>query len=455
MKNPNHPPAAKPSASSKPPASASASAKSPADMAARKSRWGPPPAGAAPGSAGEKGVSTSRRTPTPTPSSNARRHPPAPLARNPPSPAAAIRAPPPAETPPPPQYGFNNLDRRTMLLADGTVRTYFALPPDYPFEPAPFPPPAHLPLHAGPEAWPPQQQFPPHDAKRKHHADPDEGFSRYPKQPRFEAPHHPSQAPPPVDRQAVRKAFLKYSKMLNESTAQKRSYLEGGRVPCLPCGRSSKDFADVHGLVMHAYNPPNADSYVDHLGLHKALCVLMGWDYTKAPDNSKAYQSLPPDLVRASREDLIMWPPTVIIRNTAYGRKKDGRSEGLGNKEMDKKIAELGFAGGKSKSLYGKEGHLGQTLIKFANNPAGLKEAERLAEFLERQDHGRVGWSRVQATHSLDPDTSPLLVETDNRGEKKRILYGYLAISSDLDELDSDSRKRATLKSRNEFDPSD
>jgi hypothetical protein len=103
--------------------------------------------------------------------------------------------------------------------------------------------------------------------------------------------------------------------------------------------RSSKDFADVHGLVMHAYNPPNADSFVDHLGLHKALCVLMGWDYTKAPDNSKAYQSLPPDLVRASREDLIMWPPTVIIRNTAYGRKKDGRSEGLGNKEMDKKIA--------------------------------------------------------------------------------------------------------------------
>uniref|UniRef100_N1QP89 Uncharacterized protein n=1 Tax=Aegilops tauschii TaxID=37682 RepID=N1QP89_AEGTA len=333
---------------------------------------------------------------------------------------------------------------------------------------------------------------------------------------------------PPVDRQALRKAFLKYSKMLNENPAQKRIYLEGGRVQCLPCGSaelggnqeqsnhpsapgdsssdippkttqlqcmsesyifhlhiisvlgkawdtsdqqskfnalacvwqtfigwSSKDFADVHGLVMHAYNPPNADSFVDHLGLHKALCVLKGWDYTKVPDNSKAYQSLPPDLVRANREDLIIWPPTVIIRNTTTGRKKDGRSEGLGNKEMDKKIAELGFAGGKSKSLYGKEGHLGLTLIKFANNPSGLKEAERLAEFFERQDHGRVGWSRAQATHNLDPDTNPMLVETDSRGEKKRILYGCLAISSDLDELDSDSRKRATVKSIKEFDPSD
>lgn len=102
--------------------------------------------------------------------------------------------------------------------------------------------------------------------------------------------------------------------------------------------RSSKDFADVHGLVMHAYNPPNADSLVDHLGLHKALCVLMGWDYTKVPENSKGYQSLPSDLVQASREDLIVWPPTVIFHNTSTGRKKDGRLEGLGNKEMDKKM---------------------------------------------------------------------------------------------------------------------
>jgi len=40
-----------------------------------------------------------------------------------------------------------------------------------------------------------------------------------------------------VDRHALRRAFLKYAKMLNESSAQKRSYLEGGRVPCLACGR--------------------------------------------------------------------------------------------------------------------------------------------------------------------------------------------------------------------------
>jgi hypothetical protein len=119
-------------------------------------------------------------------------------------------------------------------------------------------------------------------------------------------------------------------------------------------------------------------------------------------------------------------------------------------------FSELGFYGGKSKSLYGKEGHLGLTLIKFTDSPAGLKEAERLAEFLERQGHGRIGWSRAQASRSVDPDQNPLLFETDNRtGERKKILYGYLAISSDLVELDSDSRKRAFLKSGREFDPSD
>jgi hypothetical protein len=132
-----------------------------------------------------------------------------------------------------------------MLLADGTVLTYFALPPDYPFEPAPLPLlPQHLLPRAAPDLWPPQMrmlmptpmQTQPHDARRKHPADQDEGFPRHPKQPRLDGPH---QLPPhaAVDRHALRRAFLKYAKILNESSAQRRSYLEGGRVPCLACGR--------------------------------------------------------------------------------------------------------------------------------------------------------------------------------------------------------------------------
>jgi len=94
----------------------------------------------------------------------------------------------------------------------------------------------------------------------------------------------------------------------------------------------------MHALIMHTYNSDNTDSQVDHLGLHKALCVLMGWNYSKPPDNSKAYQFLSADEAAANRDDLMMWPPLVIIHNTNTGKNRDGRMEGLGNKTMDNKI---------------------------------------------------------------------------------------------------------------------
>lgn len=94
----------------------------------------------------------------------------------------------------------------------------------------------------------------------------------------------------------------------------------------------------MNALIMHAYNSDNADLHVDHLGLHKALCVLMGWNYSKPPDNAKAYQFLPADEAAANQDDMIMWPPMVIIHNTVTGKGKDGRMEGLGNKAMDSRI---------------------------------------------------------------------------------------------------------------------
>jgi len=119
--------------------------------------------------------------------------------------------------------------------------------------------------------------------------------------------------------------------------------------------------------------------------------------------------------------------------------------------------SDLGFGGGKSKSMYGKEGHLGITVVKFGNTQAGLKEAERLAEYFEKENHGREGWARAQASQSGgDEDKNPALVKLDPKsGETKRILYGYLATASDLEKVDFDMRKRATIKSRREFDLSE
>lgn len=102
--------------------------------------------------------------------------------------------------------------------------------------------------------------------------------------------------------------------------------------------RSPKDVQDTHSLVMHTYCSDDASSRVHHLGLHKALCVLMGWNFSKAPDNSKAYQNLPAEEAAINQAQLIIWPPHVIVHNTSTGKGKEGRMEGYGNKTMDNRI---------------------------------------------------------------------------------------------------------------------
>ncbi|OVA05449.1 XS domain [Macleaya cordata] len=472
--------------------------------------------------------------------------------------------------PPPPAYGFHMLERRTIALADGSVRSYFALPPDY----QDFPPPGRLMDHnerffpfgpGGREPEPgslglgfdkhfPHDGFqrdrgdpygrsgqsdywnslgldgrgpmPPEASLKRKYGDEDERDARddftrqrqqllqygnpnsnpngFPLGPgdrgvdylagtsspfardsmmsgrgtddlrsskhirvggdygsshsrHGEIGNDSSTKLPDVDPQALKKSFLHYVKLLNENPSQRKNYLENGKhgsLQCLTCGRASKEFPDMHGLIMHTYN--STDLRVDHLGLHKALCVLMGWNYAKAPENSKAYQSLSADEAAASMDDLIMWPPLVIIHNTNSGRGKDGHVEGMGNKTMDNKLKDIGFIGGKSKSLYGKDGHLGITLVKFGGDQSGLKEAMRLAEYFEKDNHGRRGWVRTQSMLSgRDDENNPNLVKVDPKtGEKTRILYGYLGTASDLDKIDFDTRKKTLIESRREFKPS-
>ncbi|XP_022999950.1 uncharacterized protein LOC111494278 isoform X1 [Cucurbita maxima] len=347
--------------------------------------------------------------------------------------------------PPPPSYGFHMLDRRTIVLADGSVRSYFALPLDY----QDFTPPARpmdlaarfLPMGSGgpgreyggfDRRFPPggpmspnefrgvreeqfarsrpqehwnsrgtderggpaefsmkrkfnddnekdrkdekdemcrrQQQFLHNENANGFHtgsgerrgdflagtSDPygrteDIRFSKYMRVGgsyeneglRPGSGHNVAPKYLEVDQNALRKAFLHFVKTINENATQKKNYLEDGkhgRLQCLACSRSSRDFPDMHGLIMHTYNCDSADLLVDHLGLHKALCVLMGWNYSKPPDSSRGYRYLSADEAAANQEDLIMWPPLVIIHNTIIGKGKDGRMEGLGNKAMDSKI---------------------------------------------------------------------------------------------------------------------
>ncbi|XP_010466523.1 PREDICTED: uncharacterized protein LOC104746696 [Camelina sativa] len=398
--------------------------------------------------------------------------------------------------PPPPTYDFHMLERRTIVLADGSVRSYFALPPNYQNYPPPRPefgrfPPFHpeefrdqrkhwdRPEGSMKRKYPGEEEFDWRDERAAdmmrqrqqfmHYANPNDHHSlmagtsghfgedgRAAKHMRTGSSRHESGGLQ-VDQVALKKSFLSFVKRVFEDTAEKKNYLENGRkgrLQCLVCGRSSRDVQDTHSLVMHTYYSDDASSRVHHLGLHKALCVLMGWSFTKAPDITKAYQNLPAEEAAINQAQLIIWPPHVIVHNTSTGKGKEGRMEGFGNKTMDNRIIrELGLTGGKSKSLYGRDGHLGITLFKFSGDDSGLREAMRMAEHFEKTNRGRKSWGRIQPfTPSKDDEKNQSLVEVDGRtGEKKRILYGYLATVADLDKVDMETKKKTTIESLREL----
>lgn len=53
-----------------------------------------------------------------------------------------------------------------------------------------------------------------------------------------------------------------------------------------------------------------------HLGLHKAICVLMGWNNDAPPDGKLWLPvAVPAPNALAQKEDLILWPPVVVIHN--------------------------------------------------------------------------------------------------------------------------------------------
>ncbi|KAL5204197.1 hypothetical protein ABZP36_009068 [Zizania latifolia] len=377
-----------------------------------------------------------------------------------------------ASIPPPPQYGLESLDRCTVMLSDGTIRTYFALPLEPPpqlRQPLPLPPfparqlgpPVRVPP---PERWPPMPApaavppMPP--PKRKwedqvngggvlgessgHQQKPEE--KRVAKQVKVEMTG--------VDPKELKSSFLKMVKMINESTEQKNNYRADGKISQLKCTVCARDCIDLHSLLNHLYYAKSAELRADHLGLHKALCVLMGWNYSVDPVHKKAYQALSTADAEANQGDLILWPPTVIIENT-YKSKNDGQKVGLDNKEMESKLREMGFSGASARTLFGNDGQRSM-LVKFASSLAGLNEAERLAQIFGNQGHGRAEWCRVRsAPPGADEGSNPLLVKVDTKGEQTWVLYGYLATARDLDMLDPESKQNAVIKSRNELDLSE
>lgn len=85
----------------------------------------------------------------------------------------------------------------------------------------------------------------------------------------------------------------------------------------------SKEFRDTQRLATHAFMSHRLRA--EHLGLHKAICVLLGWKSEVAPDViTWVPEHIPYKEATAQKEDVIIWPPVVIIHNSSIeGNKVD------------------------------------------------------------------------------------------------------------------------------------
>jgi len=98
----------------------------------------------------------------------------------------------------------------------------------------------------------------------------------------------------------------------------------------------ARKFPDIDALLTHAYNTCKEGLKTRHLGFHKALCVLMGWNWLVAPDTSKAHHSIPSEEVNAMRGDLMLWPPVVVIHNSSIVNKvKDTEAKVVSMEEIE------------------------------------------------------------------------------------------------------------------------
>lgn len=91
---------------------------------------------------------------------------------------------------------------------------------------------------------------------------------------------------------------------------------------------------DTLSLANHAFMTKTADLRAEHLGFHRALCFLMGWNYAANPKGGWNQQILPDSEAWALKQDLIIWPPVVFIHNSSTGNPNPHKRKILSIEEL-------------------------------------------------------------------------------------------------------------------------
>ncbi|XP_041989773.1 uncharacterized protein LOC121741137 [Salvia splendens] len=250
-------------------------------------------------------------------------------------------------------------------------------------------------------------------------------------------------------KQLVQSAFFKFLKQINETPIKRNKYMEQGRkagiLKCFVCGSTSKEFVGTDRLAMHAVTSKKVGVRSQHLGLHKALCTLMGWKITDHPSSEWRREVMTDAETQVLKEDIIIWPPIVVVHNSSIDNTSPGERVIISSEKLDTKLRDMGY---KSivKVCYGKPANQSVLLVKFNGTLSGLREAGRLDKSYIKSKNGRTDFKQLKS--ECGSSRGKNLVSSEREDD---FLYGYLGIAEDLDKLDFDTKKRCVLKSKKQI----
>ncbi|KAL6199765.1 hypothetical protein ACLB2K_029548 [Fragaria x ananassa] len=241
-------------------------------------------------------------------------------------------------------------------------------------------------------------------------------------------------------KQLIDDAFIKFIKILIENPAQRRQFMEGRGGKCCVCA-SNNEFVETETIARHAFSSPKIGYRAEHLGFHKALCVLLGWDSAAVLNGRWVQQKLPDAKALALKEDLVIWPPVVVIHNSSLVNEKPE-----GGRQMVM-VEGMGLVGGKTNVYCGEPADGSVMVVKFKPTYSGLQEAERLHKLFADNKHGKAEWrntSSVRLSNSSD-------AKQDLERDEGNCPYGYLGNADDYDLLDLRTKKHFGVKSKKQI----
>ena len=101
---------------------------------------------------------------------------------------------------------------------------------------------------------------------------------------------------------------------------------------------SQEEFVGTEGLATHVFTSQEIGLRSRHLGFHKALCALMGWKSAEKPNVTWSPEKLSDVENLTLKEDLILWPPVVIIHNSTIGNKSPDQQVIISIEEFETKL---------------------------------------------------------------------------------------------------------------------